>query len=302
MTPERDGAGSCSAVATVVGEAIVDVIRAGGETARRPGGSPLNIAVGLSRLGIPTHLVARIGDDSDGELLRDHLRASSVHLDGVLPAPRTSTAAAMIRVDGSAEYEFDIDWDLPDGLGAAGRLVHFGSISATLDPGAGRVEELVRGRGAEVLASYDPNIRVRLIEDAEATRSRIVRLMALSDVVKLSDEDAEWIFPGSSTEDTLQRILDGGTRFAAITRGAAGAILRTAHARVEIPTLAGEVVDTVGAGDSFMAGLLFVALRSGLPGAADEEALRAMGEFASRCSAVTVSRSGADLPWIADLL
>lgn len=306
--------------ATVVGEAIVDVIRSGdegagdagaGSVSRRPGGSPLNVAVGLSRLGVPTRLIARLGDDADGELIREHLRASRVDEGGLERAPRTSTAVATIASDGSASYDFDIDWDLARDAGggnatgepsrAAGRLIHFGSIAATLEPGASRVEALIRNRPAGMLASYDPNIRPQLIERPEEARRRVVALMALADIVKLSDEDAEWIHPGASAEDALELILDGGARVAAVTRGADGAILRTPGARAEVPTLASTVADTVGAGDSFMAGLLLVSLERGLPAEDDGAALRAMAEFAARCSAITVSRPGADLPWREEL-
>ncbi|MFT4008778.1 MAG: carbohydrate kinase [Nocardioidaceae bacterium] len=288
---------------TVVGEALVDVVTTASGVRRRPGGSPLNVAVGLARLGWPTCLVAEVGDDPDGTQIRAHLAESGVSEASLLTVPRTSTATATIGAGGSAAYEFDVTWSLRSGLRVSGRLVHTGSIAAVLAPGADRVAELVLHRPPGVLASVDPNIRPEMIPDRAAAVDRIGRLIAAADIVKLSDEDASWLYPGESPESVEQRILGAGVALVATTRGPLGACLRTAGARIEVPAMAESVVDTIGAGDAFMSGLLAGVLTRGLPGGGVDEAarLREIGELAAACAAVVVARQGADPPWAHEL-
>src|SRR3954468_13520115 len=182
----------------VVGEALVDVVvRSDGAVSEHPGGSPLNVAIGLARLGRETDLLTRLGQDEPGRPVLRHLEGSGGHLveGSVLPVA-TATAAATLAPDGSATYEFDLHWELgavtpPD----APVAVHTGSIAAVLEPGASAVEEVVRDHRDQATVSYDPNARPLLMGDAADVRDRVEDLVAVSDLVKVSDEDAAWLSP-----------------------------------------------------------------------------------------------------------
>ncbi len=284
--------------AVVVGEALVDIVLTAEGEQHRPGGSPLNVAVGLARLGVSTCLVADLGDDAAGSLVREHLERAGVELSHLVGAARTSTATARIGASGAAEYEFDVSWTLDGAPLPPGGLVHTGSIATILAPGADRVAELVLRRPEGVLASFDPNARPGLIADRDDALGRIEALFGV-DIVKLSDEDAAWLYPGQPLEAVEDRVLAAGASLVAITRGADGARLRTAWHAVEVAAPATAVVDTIGAGDSFMAGLLSGVIASGIP--ADVAALAALGDLAATCAAITVSRRGADPPWAREL-
>jgi len=289
----------------VIGEALVDVVSRYGRASAMPGGSPLNVAVGLGRLRRATSLVALIGEDEFGELLRRHAEASGVDLSAVIPAPRTSRAVASIRADGAATYEFDIDWTLPAApMVPRSRVVHVGSIGSWMDPGAEAVEKIVRQRPRGVKASFDPNVRPSLINDHAAGVARIERLIADADLVKLSDEDAEWLYPGRRPEDVLHRLCELGTGVAVMTLGARGAMAYAGAARVELPASSTLVADTIGAGDSFMAALLDAWFATDLRTGTDlgDADLTAMVRRALAASAVTVSRPGADPPWSRELV
>jgi len=288
----------------VVGEALVDIVVDGDTVTEHPGGSPLNVAYGLAKLGIPTTLRALIGDDERGRSIEDHLGAVGVELDmsTVDAGIDTSTAVATIQSDGHAEYDFDIAWDpgtihTPD----ATTIIHTGSIAAVLEPGADDVLRLFTESSETVLLSFDPNVRPSITPDRPAVRARIERLASLSHVVKMSDEDASWLHPDLSLDAVLDRYLAGGTALVAITRGADGCIVATRDARLALPSLPVDVVDTIGAGDAFMSGMLYAIVRGGsAPGirsgilAATE--LEAIARTALRSSRVTVSRSGARPP------
>lgn len=288
--------------ALVFGEALVDVI----DGAAFPGGSPLNVAVGLSRLGVDTTLAARFGDDAHGGRIADHLRESSVSFAEPVAGAETSRAEVTLDASGQAQYRFVLDSELPSVPLEGIDLVHAGSLGAVLAPGATTVAEAFDAPGAR-LCSYDPNIRPDLMQDHDATLDRVERLVARSHIVKLSDEDAAWLYPGLELDDVLARLLTLGASLAVVTRGAEGCIARFADARVEVPADRVVVVDTVGAGDSFMAALLAAVLDGPLAAALldgrplirpdVEHALR----FAARAAAVTASRAGANPPWTREL-
>ncbi|MGC5627426.1 carbohydrate kinase family protein [Georgenia sp. Z1344] len=290
----------------VVGEALVDVFpdEEGGParaSGRVPGGSPANMAVGLARLGVDVALLTHIGDDEDGALVRDHLVSSGVEvLAGSVTPGRTSTAVATIDDAGVPAYEFDIAWELPPVADLAiPAAVHVGSYSAFVEPGATRVREIAaRARSAGALVSFDPNVRAALLPPLEQVQSGYDELAAHASVVKISDEDAEWLFPGLSGDDVVARTLALGPRLVVLTMGAEGAIVADRERSVRVPAAGVEVVDTVGAGDSYMAALIDSLLR--LPGDAPLD-LEAIGRRSAAASGITVSRRGADLPTAADL-
>ncbi|HEX2809539.1 MAG TPA: carbohydrate kinase, partial [Kineosporiaceae bacterium] len=263
----------------VVGEALVDIVeRADGLLAEHPGGSPANVALGLARLGRSARLLTRIGADRRGLAIRGHLESSGVTLmPGSVTDAVTSTATALIDEQGVASYVFDLDWDLPvDVELGAYRALHTGSIAAFLPPGGDAVVQLVEKATGKVTVSYDPNARPRLMGAPDAARARVERLVALSDVVKVSDEDLAWLAPGEDVVKVAGQWLASGPAIVVVTLGGAGSIGLVTAGRVDVPAPAIDVVDTVGAGDSFMSGLLDHLAGAGLLGADRRQALRAL--------------------------
>lgn len=299
---------------TVIGEALVDVVqRPGAETAAHPGGSPMNVAVGLARLGHDAQFIGRYGKDDHGTLIDEHLRASGVHLPVGADEKKTSVAQATIGADGAADYEFDIDWSL-DGaaekladVAAGATAVHVGSIGAMLEPGASTVLETVRRASANALISYDPNCRPTIVPDASVARKWAESIVGYSDVVKASDEDLLWLYPQRSLEESAKAWLELGASLVVVTRGELGpwAITqKTSPAGVAMPVYRVEVADTVGAGDSLMAALLAALLDRGIEGRGARATLQLMSKddlkeiltFAATAAGITVSRPGANPP------
>jgi fructokinase len=276
----------------VVGEALVDVL----EGVDHPGGGPANIAVGLGRLGHDVALLTCLGDDDRGRLVRAHLEASDVDVLAA-PLPRTSTARATLDAAGVATYEFDITWDLGDLAPAtAPTWLHVGSLGATLQPGADQVSRLVSRYGGSTVISYDPNVRPLLMSEADSPR--ILDLASRAHVVKLSEEDGAWLHPGERPVDVALRLLALGPQLVVVTLGANGAlaVLRNDPTVVlAAPTAGGPVVDTVGAGDAFMAGLVDVL--SGVDiHSLDVGLVRAALDRAGLVARRTCERVGADPP------
>ncbi|GAA4156672.1 PfkB family carbohydrate kinase [Leifsonia shinshuensis] len=295
---------TATAPVLVAGEALIDVIRSADGTREHPGGSPANVALGLARLGVPTAFLTALGRDARGDTIAERLVRDGVD---ILPEswllPATSSAVAAIQPDGSARYAFDIAWTLAERIELpAMRHVHVGSISAFLAPGADRIEHLVLTADADVTVSVDPNIRADLVGDPRAARDRFERLAARADLIKLSDEDALFLYPDRSDTETAAALAAHGA-VVAVTRGAAGSLLVSGDAVAEVPPITVVVADTVGAGDSYMAALLAWFLTSGelrrRPRSAAE--LADAGAFAARAAAITVSRAGAEPPRTAEL-
>ncbi len=316
----RAGAG-CYRVGmlTVIGEALVDVVSKQGQEPRaHAGGSPMNVAVGLARLGHEVQFLGRYGGDGHGTRVQAHLRDNGVRLPFEPDTRPTSVAEAVIDDDGAATYDFRLDWSLEldddrlERLLAGTELLHVGSIGAMLEPGASRVRRAVELAHGRAVVSYDPNCRPSIIPDSSAARARAEELVALADVVKASDEDLLWLYPHRSVEETAAAWLRAGAHLVVVTRGPMGPWARTRATGprgVEVPAARAEVVDTVGAGDSFMAATLGWLADHGYTGAAARERIDDLDagqvedllRFAAAAAAVTVSRAGADLPRREDL-
>lgn len=287
--------------ALVIGEALIDVVHTENHTAEHVGGSPANVALGLGRRGADVALLTSIGDDERGRRIATHIEDSGAR---VLPASfsqiRTATAEAHIKADSSADYRFDLTWNhfVHDGREAP-YLVHTGSIASLREPGAESIRALIqRLNPAEI--TLDPNIRPDVIGTRDDVLHRFESLARLCTVVKMSDEDAGWLYPDRTVDQVLDVLLSFGARLAAITQGENGAILATASDRIHVESRVHNVVDTIGAGDTFMASLIHSLLEHrGLP--IDRDNLQTIGENAVRAAAITVSRAGADLPWAAEL-
>lgn len=302
-------------IALVVGEALIDVVHGpDGSTAEHPGGSPANVALGLGRLGRDAHLLTWFGQDERGALLRRHLEASGVTIvAGSDTAERTSVAVAHVDADGVASYEFDLSWQVPERWSApsgAPVVVHTGSIAAVLEPGGPDVARILEAHRTTATVTYDPNLRPSLMPAPAVTRRVVERLVALSDVVKVSDEDLAWLEPGSHPTEVARRWAGAGPALVIVTRGGEGATAVTADGRViDVAAPRVTVADTVGAGDSFMGGLIDGLWSVGLLGAAHRSALREADETVlrsvlTRCAeiaAITVSRPGANPPTAAEV-
>lgn len=289
----------------VIGEALIDIVVTadGREPVEHVGGSPANVALALGRLGDRVSLLTAIADDARGQRVAEHLGSSGVAID---PASwslqRTSTALARITADGSARYEFDLDWSLPEVPPVRAALVHAGSIAAFVPPGADAVLAAIQGAPEGTVVSFDPNIRPALVGDRLTALARVEAIAALADIVKLSDEDAEWLYPEWGADAVLDRLLQTGARVVAVTMGGEGALVGSAHARVTIAAPRVKVRDTVGAGDTFSAGLIDAVLHApGLLQNPDADALTALGRHAAAAAAITVQRPGADPPVRAEL-
>jgi fructokinase len=304
----------------VIGEALVDIVSTGnGSNSSRngkngskatPGGSPANVAVGLARLGLPTELVTRFGTDPYGDQLGAHLFGNGVQLSpgSVDPSFRTSTATATLDAAGVASYQFDITWEPPAlSLRRGCPAVHTGSIATVLEPGAAAIRTFLASLAEQpVTVTLDPNARPTITPDAESTWAAVRVLAASADLVKLSDEDCEFLRPGISPDDIAAELLSvDRTKCVVITRGGEGAIGVSRAARVEVSAPAIKVIDTVGAGDSFMSALIAGLQARGLLGEVrlkglDEQTLRDVVDYAVKAAAITCTRHGADPPTAAE--
>jgi fructokinase len=295
---------------TILGEALIDLVRRGSETRAHPGGSPFNVAIGVARLGHPVDFIGRVGSDDYGRLLLDTLRTEGVT--AVLPPDDlpTSVADAQIDDDGAAAYDFRLHWSLPSlaaeapGVLARSTLVHTGSIASVLEPGAAEVRRFVEAARSSSTIAFDPNCRPSITPDPEAVRGLVEQYVDMADVVKASDEDLAWLYPGTDPLDAARTWLGRGPAVVVVTRGGSGpwAISAQGECAVEPPRVT--VADTVGAGDSFMAAIISGLLDRGLDGAASRDALRTLSledlrALLTECAAaaaVTVSRHGAQPP------
>jgi len=287
----------------VIGEALVDVVASAEGAVEHPGGSPANVAYGLGLLGIRTALLTSIGDDDRGRAIEAHLqRAGVTLLPGSRTPGRTASATATLAADGSATYDFDIRWELPPvAPPSLPKVLHTGSIATFLAPGAAAVRALLEQAHRECVITYDPNIRPALLGSQAEARTIFEELVPLTDVVKLSDEDARWLYPDLQLEDTAARILGLGAGLAVVTRGSEGSLLATADLQLVVPAVRSTVADTIGAGDSYMAALIYGLLARGTDGLAPA-VLETLGRTASKAAAITVRRPGANPPTAAELL
>lgn len=298
--------------ALVIGEALIDVVERDGDVlGEHVGGSPLNVAVGLSRLGRDVDFLTHVGTDERGKRIVRYVESAGVHLvSGSTGAHRTPTARARLDASGAATYDFDLDWQVSGTPEVTPPIVaHTGSIAAFLAPGCLATAALLDAYRTSATVTYDPNVRPALIDDREQAIARIDRMIEKADVVKASDEDLHWIDPTRSAEQIATAWQALGPAVVVVTMGARGSFAVCAAGTVRIDAPAVDVVDTVGAGDAFMAGLIDALWGLDLLGgerraqlhAIDVAALETALRAAASVSAYVVARAGADLPRRADL-
>ena len=308
-----------SAIA-VIGEAVADAIvgadGASGELHLRvlPGGGPVNTAVALGRLGTPTQFLGRLAGGPIGHLLRRHLAESNVDLTASVRATQLPTLAiTSLGPDGQAAYDFYLDgtadwqWSAdelsawqPQGTVA----VHAASLALTQPPGAAVIEDLLVRQRPRTTVSIDPNVRTSVVPE-QFYREALPRWAGLADILRLSQDDLAVALPGVALDAACARLHEAGTPLVVVTRGPHGAHASLRGQTVTVPALNVALVDTVGAGDSFTAGLLhwlhaIDALGGRLPALAIDDLADAM-RFASKVAALTCERAGANPPWAHEL-
>lgn len=297
----------------VAGEALIDLVPGTSGNALAAllparGGGPYNTAVALARLGSAVAFCSRMSTDAFGASLAGRLHEEEVDLGLVQRGPEPTTlAVAAIDAAGSAAYTFycrgtaDRLFTLPGPLPAETRAVSFGTCSLVLEPGASAYEELMRreGRLGRFIA-LDPNIRAGLIDDPDAYRARFRRLLPSVSLLKLSEEDAQWL------GDDIAGWLDAGPAAVVVTRGEAGLTAHTRAGAYAVPGESVRVVDTIGAGDTVNAALLHALSARGLLSADALAGLTSEGwqqvlRFAARAAAATCARAGAEPPFAHEL-
>lgn len=285
----------------VIGEALIDIVEGAGGDRELVGGSPANVAVGLARQGHDVRLLTRLGRDARGERIAAQVTASgAVVTDDSWTDAATSTARARLRADGSAEYDFAIDWSIPTlPLGEA-VAVHTGSIALFLEPGGRAALDALENAAGRAVVTLDPNIRPALVGEHRTALARFVAAARTADLVKLSDEDAAWLFPGLVPEQVLAEIATYGPRIVVITRGGEGALGLGPGGITEVQPFPVDVADTIGAGDAYMASLISSALEDPLLFSSEPALERALRR-AAVMSGITVSRPGANPPTRAEV-
>ncbi len=300
----------------VCGEALFDLFPEETDDASgllfdaRIGGSPFNVAVGIARMGRRSALLTGLSTDFLGEKLASALRSEGVATDFLIRKSAPTTLSLVgLGADGSPQYVFYGD-------GGADRLVesselpvfpdtvigvHFGSYSIAVPPVADALTDLAKREKGRRLISLDPNVRLNIMPDAAAWRRRVETLASHADLLKVSLEDIEALYPGETPEGLAARWLGAGVSLVVVTRGSGGILGVTREVAAELPAAPVDVVDTVGAGDTFQAALLSaldeldLANRAALKAIDRNMLLRILG-FASRAAVITCTRRGADLP------
>lgn len=301
------------------GESLIDMLprqATTGENAFAPhaGGAVFNTAIALGRLGAPVAMFTGLASDFFGDLLAETLESSKVSTQYVHRADAPCTVAFVKLVDGHATYAFydentagrmlstDALPDLADDVNA----LFFGGISLVVEPCGATYEALMTREAANRVTMIDPNIRPGFIKDEAAYRARIDRMMSMADIVKLSDEDLAWLMGGEDIDANAAQVLAMGPKLVCITRGKDGASGYTANGRVDVAANTVTVVDTVGAGDTFNAGVLAsleqagVLSKEGVANLSDDVIANALS-LGARSAAITVSRAGANPPWTHEL-
>lgn len=301
------------------GEALIDMLPRelpDGENSFLPvaGGAIFNTAIALGRLGEPTGFLAGVSKDMFGSQLRDVLEASKVSTDFCISVDNPTTLAFVKLTNGNAEYTFmdensatrSLTPQMLPNLPNDTQALHFGAISLIPEPCGSAYETLMTREADNIVISLDPNIRTSFITDEVGHRARILRMLAMSDIVKVSDEDLVWIYPDMDLEEAVKKIIALGASIVLLTKGAEGVTAFTVNSQFDVASEKVEVVDTIGAGDTFNAGLL-----SGLKkiGCLDKQSLKAINteklssaiKLANKVAAITVSRAGANPPWANEL-
>jgi fructokinase len=275
-----------------------------------PGGALFNTAVALGRLGEEVSFLSGISTDIFGEKLIAYLEESGVGTEYCVRSPRPTTLAFVTLKSGNAQYSFVdentagrmLETSALPSLPTSIQAFHFGAISLIPEPCGATFEELMARHHQTSVMSLDPNIRPGFVTDEKAYRDRLLRMIKMSDIVKVSEEDLAWLEPSGGFESLSRAWIDAGVSIVTLTKGADGVRSVTRTLDVTVPSKRVTVVDTVGAGDTFNAGFLASLRKQGglhkqdLK-SIDEKTLRTALDFAALVASVVVSRAGANSPW-----
>ena len=286
----------------VCGEVLIDILPTGPVV----GGGPANTAKALARLGHDVHFIDGISMDAYGQSAREELVRDGVNLDLAFASDKpTCTATVTLDAAGGASYEFLIDgtatfdfassW-LPDPYRYQPQVLHIGTLVTMIEPGASALYDWAMQVAELAPIVFDPNIRPSVQPDRDLYESAVEKWAALSAVIKVSDDDLAWLFPNQSIDDVANRWINDGVFLVVVTRGADGLVGYTAEARMEVPGVKVEVVDTVGAGDTVGAIVVEAMITHGLVELRGEF-LRSVLARAAAAAAITCSREGAQPPF-----
>jgi len=286
----------------VCGEVLIDILPTGPVV----GGGPANTAKALARLGHDVYFIDGISTDAYGQSAREELLRDGVNLDLALASDKpTCTATVTLDAAGGASYEFLIDgtatfdfassW-LPDPYRYQPQVLHIGTLVTMIEPGASALYDWAMAVAELAPIVFDPNIRPSVQPDRDLYEAAVEKWAALSAVIKVSDDDLAWLFPGQSIDDVANRWINDGAFLVVVTRGADGLVGYTADGRVEVPGVKVDVVDTVGAGDTVGAIVVEAMLAHGLIELRGDF-LRSVLTRAAAAAAITCSRKGAQPPY-----
>ena len=296
-----------------LGEALVDFVSLKNLSFDGfPGGSPYNTSIAISRLGINCQFLGRISNDIFGNSLIKYLKENNVGTDYAIRSNDNSTLSfVQKKSDGQAQYAFfanetaDKNWsaseinsiELPDEC----KIIHFGSISISQEPSGTILTDFLENNGKNKLLSFDPNIRPSLITERELYLQRFKKICGFSSIIKLSDEDLNWIYPDLDREEAIADIFNSGIALIALTEGEKGAWIMNNKTRVLSPITKMTVADTIGAGDTFHGALLSYLYKNEwfnkeALSTLNENQLKSIGDYSNKAAGINCSRSGADPP------
>jgi len=289
----------------VVGEALIDLIPDGNEYLAVVGGGPANTAKALAKLGVKTHFIDGISNDEYGQMAKAELISANVLLNYAQYSNKpTCTAKVMLSKSGSASYEFMIKdtatfdfsnlW-LPDPQSSKPSLLHIGTLATVIEPGASVLFQWAQSVARVAPIIFDPNIRPAVLGNRDEYVSKVEKWVAISSAVKVSDEDLNWLYPGKSIDEIVNRWLEVGVQLVVVTLGDKGIAAYRMNEQISVDAIKVIVADTVGAGDTVGAVLIEAIVNNGLDKLTGE-VFKSMLNRAVKAAAITVSRIGANPP------
>lgn len=291
----------------VCGEVLIDLIPDGiGERVPLVGGGPANTAKALARLGHEVYFIDGISSDKYGQMSRQELLDDEVKLDLALNSDKpTCLAIVSLNESGGASYEFEVDgtatfdfsdsW-LPDPSRYKPKVLHIGTLVTVIQPGADVLYNWAMKVAEFAPIVFDPNVRSVVMNDREKYLAAVERWVAISSVVKVSDDDLAWLYPGQQYADVAGRWISDGAALVVVTRGANGLVGFTANGSVEVPGVKVDVADTVGAGDTVGAIIVEAMIEKGILNLIGDT-LKAVLSRAAVAAGITCSRKGAQPPY-----